>query len=88
MSHVGGIIFHRHVDETQSYLQTKFGLNRSKRLRETDIFRKKPVFSGISDNAWNIATPRRHSSGLLRFDAESRLFIAFTPCESIKTQIS
>ena len=57
MSHASGIIFHGHVDQTQGYLQTKFGRNISRRIRETDIFSRKPVFLGISDSAGNIATP-------------------------------
>ena len=88
MSHASGIIFHGHVDQPQGYLQTKFGRNISRRIRETDIFSRNPVFSGISDSAGNIATPRLDNLGLFWFDAESRLLIALTPSESIKKQIS
>ena len=87
MSHASGIIFHVHVDQTQGYLRAKFGRNIFRRIRETDIFSKKPVFSGISDSAGNIETPRLDYLGLFWFDAESRLLIALTPSESIKKQI-
>ena len=57
MSHASGIIFHGHLDPTQGYLQTKFGRNISRGIRETDIFSRKPFFFQAYRTVLEISQP-------------------------------